>query len=236
MKFDRYCAKKDRENLLEAMKVVKSYGYKVLKEAEEDELDTEIKDLVKELADYTGNDADDAEVTEDTGITGHAVTVAFGNEEYECYKDYDEAEAAAIESVKDLLDDIGVGSIRFENIGGIEKYVNADWFDDAKREDAEFYVSDIKSSDPERFKEEFGDVDEDEAVEKCLEDWEEDSIEWYINNFGKEDFADLVKEKNLINLDFLAETIVDTDGVANELARYDGEEIELNDWYVYRIN
>ena len=233
------------------MKVCESFGYRILKEAEdeEDEEETEeeydpldgesdeIKTMVRELADYTGNDYDDAEVEYNEGPGQLAVQVTFGNKEYYCYESYNEAEEAAQEDCKELFDDVGIEGFRFENIGGIEQFVDTDWFDDAKKEDAESYVSDIHESDPERYKEEFGDVDEDEAVEKYLEDYENDGVQWFIDNFGKKEFTNVVTEYNLIDLNKLAEAIVDADGPANSLARYDGDEISLDcGYYCYRTN
>ena len=148
-----------------------------------------------------------------------------------------EAEEAAQEDCKELFDDVGIEGFRFENIGGIEQFVDTGWFEDAKKEDAESYVSDIHESDPERYKEEFGDVDEDEAVEKYLEDYENDGVQWFIDNFGKKEFTNVVTEYNLIDLNKLAEAIVDADGPANSLARYDGDEISLDcGYYCYRTN
>lgn len=243
------------DEIEEAMKIVKAFGYKIIKEAEgddteevEDEPETEddpldgesdeIKTMVRELADYTGNDYADAEVDYNEGPGSLAVQVTFGNEEYYCYESYDEAEEAAQEDCKELFDDIGFEGIRFENIGGIEKFVDEGWFDDAKKEDAEYYVSDIHESEPERYQEEFGDVDEDEAVEKYLDGYYDgDSIQWYIDNFGKKQFTEIVKKNNLIDEDKLAEAIVDADGPANSLARYDGDEISLDcGYYCYRTN
>lgn len=252
---DMFIEEVEDSDLAEAMKVCESFGYRILKEAEdedvaeepEDEEPTddplegesdEIKTMVRELAEYTGNDYSDAEVEYNEGPGQLAVQVTFGNEEYYCYESYDEAEEAAQEDCKELFDDVGIEGIRFENIGGIEQFVDTGWFEDAKKEDAEYYVSDIHESEPERYKEEFGDVDEDEAVEKYLEDYyDNDDIQWYIDNFGKKQFTEIVKKNNLINLDKLAEAIVDADGPANSLARYDGDEISLDcGYYCYRTN
>lgn len=248
---DMFIEEFEDSDLAEAMKVCESFGYRILKEAEEetdddetedyDPLDgesDEIKTMVRELADYTGNDYSDAEVEYNEGPGSLAVQVTFGNEEYYCYESYDDAESAAQEDCKELFDDIGIEGIHFDNIGGIEQFVDTDWFDDAKKEDAEYYVSDIHESEPERYEEEFGDLDEDEAVEKYLDGYyDNDSIQWYIDNFGKKEFTEIVKKNNLIDIDKLAEAIVDTDGPANSLARYDGDEISLDcGYYCYRTN
>ena len=248
---DMYIEEIEESDLDEAMKICESFGYRILKEDEENETEDheteddplegesdEIKTMVRELADYTGNDYSDAEVEYNEGPGQLAVQVTFGNEEYYCYEDYSDAEEAAQEDCKELFDDVGIEGIRFENIGGIKQFVDTGWFEDAKKEYAEYYVSDIHESEPERYQEEFGDVDEDEAVEKYLEDYYDgDDVQWYIDNFGKKEFTEIVKENNLINLDKLAEAIVDADGPANSLASYDGDEISLDcGYYCYRTN
>ena len=252
---DMFIEEVEGSDLAEAMKVCESFGYRILKEAEDEDVaeepedeeteddpldgeSDEIKTMVRELAEYTGNDYSDAEVEYNEGPGQLAVQVTFGNEEYYCYESYDEAEEAAQEDCKELFDDVGIEGIRFENIGGIEQFVDTGWFEDAKKEDAEYYVSDIHESDPERYQEEFGDVDEDEAVEKYLEDYyDNDDVQWYIDNFGKKQFTEIVKQNNLIDLNKLAEAIVDADGPANSLARYDGDEISLDcGYYCYRTN
>lgn len=251
---DMFIEEVEDSDLAEAMKVCESFGYRILKEAEDEDVEEpvdeeteddplegesdEIKTMVRELAEYTGNDYSDAEVEYNEGPGQLAVQVTFGNEEYYCYESYDEAEEAAQEDCKELFDDVGIEGIRFENIGGIEQFVDTGWFEDAKKEDAEYYVSDIHESEPERYQEEFGDVDEDEAVEKYLEDYYDgDDVQWYIDNFGKKQFTEIVKKNNLIDLDKLAEAIVDADGPANSLARYDGDEISLDcGYYCYRTN
>ena len=195
----------------------------------------DVQKMVKELAEYTDNDVADANIED--YAPGNGICVTFGDEEYYCYADKDDAEAAAQEGVKDFLEMEGIAGIRFENIGGIEQFLDVDWFKDAQREDAEFYVSDIKESEPERYKEEFGDIDEEDAVEKCLADWGDDYIQWFKDNFGEKELDTVIKENNLVDLDALAEAITDADGPANELASYDGEEIELPcGYYCYRHN
>lgn len=195
----------------------------------------EVQKMVKELADETGNDIADAEIAD--YAPGNGICVTFGDEEYYCYADYSDAEEASNEGVKQIFDDLGITGFNFENLGGIEQFLDVNWFKDAQREDAEFYVSDIKESEPERYKEEFGDINEEDAVEKCLEDWGDDYIQWFKDNFGEKEFNIAIKENNLVDLDALAEACTEADGPANELARYDGKEIELPcGYYCYRAN
>lgn len=217
-------------SMQKAMEAYKSRKHEAL----EDESD-EVKAMVKELAEETGNNYEDAAL--ESYAPGNGICVTFGDEEYYCYEDYSDAEEASNEGVKQILDDLGITGLNFDNLGGIEQFLDVDWFKDAQREDAEFYVSDIKESEPERYKEEFGDIDEEDAVEQCLADWGDDYIQWFKDNFGEKEFNTVVKENNLVDLDSLAEAITEADGPANELARYDGKEIELPcGYYCYRSN
>ena len=217
-------------SMQKAMEAYKSRKHEAL----EDESD-EVKAMVKELAEETGNNYEDAAL--ESYAPGNGICVTFGDEEYYCYADYSDAEEASNEGVKQILDDLGITGLNFENLGGIEQFLDVDWFKDAQREDAEFYVNDIKESEPDRYKEEFGDIDEEDAVEKCLEDWDDDYIQWFKDNFGEKEFNTAIKENNLVDLDALAEAITEADGPANELARYDGKEIELPcGYYCYRSN
>ena len=69
----------------------------------------------------------------------------------------------------------------------------------------------------------------------------DDPIEEFKFNYGKDYFNELIKQGTInMDLDTLASDIVDTDGVANSLSRYDGEEVETDfdgiTYYMYRNN
>ena len=201
-------------------------------EALEDESD-EVKAMVKELAEETGNNYEDAAI--ESYAPGKGICVTFGDEEYYCYEDYSDAEEASTESVKDLLETEGVDFIHFENIGGIEQFLDVDWFETALRECAESYISDIKS-EPGRYEDEFGDLDEEDAIDKYVDE-AGDAIEWFKMEFGEDYFNKTVMDNGLVDLDALAAACTEADGPANELARYDGKEIELPcGYYCYRSN
>lgn len=239
----------------EAMEVVKSFGYRILREAEEDVVDEEpeededanneafladfepeIANLITELAEYTGNEVTDAEVTENTGINGDAVTVAFGREEYECYNDYDKAEEAAKEDVKSLIDDCGgvmKAGFQWDNLGGRSQYLDEDDAESVVREDLENMLSDMSNHEK---RENYGSTDDDEIIEDQLGQINS-YIDYIVDNWGEEQLDNLV-ERGIISFDQdqLAEDCVNTDGVAHNLARYDGEEIELDGWWAYRVD
>lgn len=93
-------------------------------------------------------------------------------------------------------------------------------------------------------------LDTEDLVEKYTNWYEEDLysayhgnfIKAFVDNYGEEALNDVIKEHpSIIDTDALAEYIVDIDGVANSLARYDGNEyeVEIGDgvtYYVYRAN
>lgn len=239
----------------EAMEVVKSFGYRILREAEEDvaddepeededakneaflaDFEPEIANLITELAEYTGNEVTDAEVTENSGINGDAVTVSFGREEYECYNDYDKAEEAAKEDVKSLIDDCGgviQSGINFNNLGGRDQYI--DEYDAKKivKEDLENMLSDMSNREK---RENYGSTDDDEIIEDQLGQINS-YVDYIVDNWGEEQLDNLIEQGYIsFDLDKLAQDCVDADGVAQNLARYDGEEIELDGWWAYRVD
>mgnify|MGYP001409904524 CR=1 FL=1 len=63
-----------------------------------------------------------------------------------------------------------------------------------------------------------------------------DSIEYYIDNFGESEFNDVAKRNDLFDIDAIAQYVLDTDGVGHILAGYDGNEYEQNGCYIYRTN
>ena len=65
-----------------------------------------------------------------------------------------------------------------------------------------------------------------------------DSVEWFRSSFGESELDQIaINHPEVVDLDKLAQYVVDTDGVANTLAGYDGKEIELYEGgYAYRVN
>ena len=78
-----------------------------------------------------------------------------------------------------------------------------------------------------------------EDINADFDDFEYSDIDEYISNFGEKasDAFSYDFVRAYVNLDELGEFVVDTDGIANSLARYDGIEVELpNDLYAYRVD
>ena len=149
----------------------------------------------------------------------------------------------------------------------ISNAVEGDWFKDAQREGNEFYFDDILEEGSDKFEnraieelyergiisdEDFEEDDEgnvdysqfkgdpndykDDFVDAMCEDWS-DPVEWFRDNFGDEQFTEVVTKQNLIDIDSVVDTCIEWDGIAHFIATYDGNEIELEDGYfAYRIN
>lgn len=239
---DMYIEEIEESDLDEAMKICESFGYRILKEDEEDDteddeaflsqFDENIANLVRDLAAETSNNVTDAEVDEQS----NKVTVTFGREEYDCYDDYDNAVEDAREDVKSLIDDCGgvmKCGFNWDNLGGKEQYLSESDAEDVVREDLENMLSDM--SDREK-RENYGKTDDDEIVEDLL-DSINNYIDYIVDNWGEEQLEYLIKNGSIsFNEDKLAEDCVDIDGPEHNLARYDGNEIELDGWWCYRTN
>jgi hypothetical protein len=68
-----------------------------------------------------------------------------------------------------------------------------------------------------------------------------DGVDWYISNFGKEDFRQFVEDKNLLDIEAMIDDELSTNGRGNYIATYDNQEISLGkingiDMYAYRVD
>ena len=148
----------------------------------------------------------------------------------------------------------------------LTEFADADWFEDAYREMEENYAYDIEYESDDTYGnrlvqecydagliddddfgvDENGDVDyrdcqlsTDELAER-LTDYLVDSIDDFVEQFkfefGEEELNKVVERNNLIDWDAVIEEIERLDGRGLTLARYDGIEIDYDDYYIYRTN
>jgi len=79
-----------------------------------------------------------------------------------------------------------------------------------------------------------------EAINADFDDFEYSDIDEYISEFGSKasDAFGISFIRPYINMRELGEFVVDTDGIANGLARYDGKEVDLGDFdlVAYRVH
>lgn len=186
----------------------------------------------------------DVDVTEVAQSEWNPNLFVVGEQEYLVYETEEEAMEAAIEETKNLLDSEGISFLHWEYLcADMGDFVDVDWFDTAKRENYEQYVEDIAEEwegDRTRLEvemEEAGCETEEDYVDYLCDGWP-DSVEWFRVNFGESELDRIaINHPEVVDLDKLAKYVVDTDGVANTLASYDGKEIELYEGgYAYRVN
>ena len=198
------------------------------------------KELIESLADYL--DVETEDIVQSTYNPN--LFVVEGNDEWLVYGTEQEAEEAAVEQVKNLLDSEGISFLNWECMSAdIADFVDTEWFDTAKRENYEAYVEDIRDEweddDKTRLEVEMenaGCETEEDFIDYLCDSWP-DSIEWFRFTFGDAELDSVViNNPNVVDIDKLAQYVVDTNGAANALASYDGEEIELYNCYAYRVN
>lgn len=214
------------------------------------ESEDDMQIVIDELAKFTNNDPSKAKVQTDYGYN-HGVMISFPEnnsttfnqygEEYVCYPNEHAAYTAAVEDVKELIDEMGgplESGIHFEYIGGVEEFLNED---DARNFLEEDFYSVYNDMDEDELLEQFQTTDVDKIVKKELKSVEENYSnysDYIIENLGNETLDYLIKNGAIdFDVDKLAEACVDTDGIAHSLAGYDGKEIALDcGWYCYRWN
>lgn len=216
-------------------------------------------EVVVDAADYVSEVVGDIE-----NSYGNEYTSQYGD--YLIFDNEEEAFDEAVEYEKQVLDDIGIDGIRFDRLDyPMSHYVDQDWFESYFQESYEFYAQDIESESSSR-----GSWTANRLIEECIDagiitedeldddgeyiggldlvnelaDFLTDGIGDYVEEYkfqmGEDEFNAVVKEYKLIDFDELAFDFVQHDGVAIELASYDGEEVEYEydgkTYYMYRTN
>ena len=154
---------------------------------------------------------------------------------------YDEAE----ESIRDLIEDLGLESFsECYQEWILDTCVDKEWFDEYLEEYYSNYIDDIRDEESDyeeydsRLAEEMEDAGvetEEEFLDYLIED-AGNSIDWYIDCFGYEEFKYVCEECDLIDWDNVIEEVISEDGVAHSIATYDGKEYEVGEYFIYRLN
>lgn len=180
------------------------------------------------------------------------------DKEYLIYNE-NEAYDAAIESVKSIIEDCGV-----QCINGYENYIQEDYFEEQQQNGNKNYCEDIKQESDSNYENRLikecvdaniiGDddfyydedldeidysyclVDMDDLVEQYTEYLceKETPLEYMLSNYSPKELYKYFPEA--IDIDSLAEYVVDVDGKGNCISGYDGKEIEHDGYYIYRTN
>ena len=173
--------------------------------------------------------------------------------EYYAYPNYEAARKAAIDSMYDLFDDIGIEGWNKEfaknyyEIKEDDIVSLVDEMVEAEREAIEEEIQDNMSQQGYEHDQETGDLGDEfnNEVEDRLKDMREeyeeslrrDAKDFLVNQLGFYSEEDFDKASFVTyDLDRLFNDSVDIDGIAHTLAAYDGEEITVNDYHIYRWN
>lgn len=172
-------------------------------------------DKIEALAEYFGIDADDiVDEGDDYFDTPEGEFRVFTEEE---------ADEVAVEEIKNIFDDLGLDSFSSD----FQTWV----LNNALDEDE---VNNFIDTEIDYFENE----EEDEDLLSYLHslDTLEDKIGYIKDLYGdSEEFNNWASDK--INIDMVAEEVLNQDGRGPTLAAYDGEEVELpGDYFRYRMN
>ena len=157
----------------------------------------------------------------------------------------EEADEVAEENVRNIIDDIGLESFTEDFQQWIlNNCVDGDWFADALQENIKSYIEDIRDEEPNyvkyesRLAEEMDDVgvDTEEEFLECLIKSAGDPIEWFKDMFGMEEFTNTCEEHDLIDWESVIEEVIALDGRGQQIATYDSEENEMEEYFIYRLN
>ena len=157
----------------------------------------------------------------------------------------EEAYNEAKESIRDLIEDLGLESFSKSCQEWIlNTCIDKDWFDEYLEDYYTYYIDDIR--DVKAVYEEY-ETRLDEEMDEAGADTEEEflyyliedagnSIDWYIDCFGYEEFKSVCEECDLIDWDSVIDEVISEDGVAHSIATYDGKEYEVGEYFIYRLN
>ena len=154
---------------------------------------------------------------------------------------YDEAE----EIIKDTIEECGIESFsECYQEWILDSCVDKEWFDEYLEEYYTYYIDDVRDVKAvyegyeTRLDEEMDEagVETEEEFLDCLIEDAGNSIDWYIDNFGYEEFKSVCEECDLIDWDSVIDEVISEDGLANSIATYDGKEYEVGEYFIYRLN
>ena len=171
----------------------------------------------------------------------------FENEEADEYivLTEEEADEAAEESIKESINDLGLQAFTEDFQQWIlDNCVDSDWFAEALEDYEIGYIEDIRceESDYEEYEtrlaeemEDAGVDTEDEFLQYLIECYD-DPVEWFKDMFGMEEFTNTIEEYNLIDWEAVINEAIEVDGCGHFIATYDGEENEMDGYFIYRLN
>ena len=174
------------------------------------------------------------------------VVLEHEDKEYNIFPNYEAAYEAAKESMRNLFDDIGIEGWRPEFV---ENYYRI------REGDISFLVDDMVEAEREAIEDELQSAVENDPtgegmnIEDEIEDrldemrneyerkLSDDPKDFLVNELGYYSEEDFFKQSFVdYDVERLIEDSIDSDGLANTLAAYDGDEIQVGDYHIYRWN
>ena len=174
------------------------------------------------------------------------VVLEHEDKEYNIFPNYEAAYEAAKESMRNLFDDIGIEGWRPEFV---ENYYTI------REGDISFLVDDMVEAEREAIEDELQSAVENDPtgegmnIEDEIEDrldemrneyerkLSDDPKDFLVNELGYYSEEDFFKQSFVdYDVERLIEDSIDSDGLANTLAAYDGDEIQVGDYHIYRWN
>ena len=174
------------------------------------------------------------------------VVLEHEDKEFNIFPNYEAAYEAAKESMRNLFDDIGIEGWRPEFV---ENYYTI------REGDISFLVDDMVEAEREAIEDELQSAVENDPtgegmnIEDEIEDrldemrneyerkLSDDPKDFLVNELGYYSEEDFFKQSFVdYDVERLIEDSIDSDGLANTLAAYDGDEIQVGDYHIYRWN
>lgn len=169
--------------------------------------------------------------------------ISYNGYEYLLIEGFEESQQEATEQAKALINDCGLNeTLIFE--AELKGWINEEYFIDFWQEvhEQQAYNEDIEYIATEEEMEQLdnGEIDEDTIRENYYNALQSsikgEEIQEYKYQMGQEDFYKMILDNSLIDIDKLAKWCVEMDGAGHYLAHYDGEELEHNNIFLYRVN
>lgn len=160
---------------------------------------------------------------------------------------YDEAYDKAIENIENTYDDLGLEAFSESFRQDIlDMYLDDDALSNSVYDD--LYYGYFDGMDKDELKEycDRYDVDFETAKDDIsyivdaymdANGYYDNPVSYYQEFYNNRDLDKFIKDNNFINTDRVFKEVLDIDGIANQLAIYDGDELGLeNGLYAYRVN
>ena len=189
-------------------------------EDDDEDEDDDIKQRKKELADYLKIDVSDIKHTSGNYFETES-------EEWLVLTD-EEADDESRQIIKDLIDSEGLGIFTEWFQDWIyENCMKEDVFDDVIQEQIDYYTDEEPDFDMVSYYNDLLDCDISNKVSLVRDE--------FCAGDAKE-FKDWCDRNDAIDIDAVIDEEIDQDGRGHQISSYDGEEIELPNYYAYRIN